>query len=79
MPSKDSKKLGNTAEELCPEIPWAKIRVGDAAAARSSPCLGNVLRHEYDKVERFRVWYMVEDDLPPLKTATEAALRRIPK
>ena len=38
--SEAATKLAADAETLCPEIPWARIRG-----------LGNVLRHEYDRVE----------------------------
>jgi uncharacterized protein with HEPN domain len=41
--------------------------------------LRNVLRHEYDRVESIRVWYVVQDDLPPLKTAVKDVLRRFPE
>lgn len=64
--SEAAKRLGPDAEELCPMIAWPHIRG-----------LGNVLRHEYDKVERVRVWYMIQDDLPPLKKAVEDALRKL--
>ena len=64
--SEAAKKLGADAEKLCPEIPWPNIRA-----------LGNVLRHEYDIVEVFRVWYIVQDNLPPLRMAVEEALRKL--
>jgi uncharacterized protein with HEPN domain len=64
--SETAKKFGSVAETLCPDIPWRKI------------CgLGNVLRHEYDRVESIRIWYVVQDDLPPLKSAVQAALRKL--
>ncbi len=66
--SEASKRLGPVAEALCPEISWQQIRG-----------LGNVLRHEYDRVESIRIWYVVQDDLPPLKTAVKDALRRFPE
>ena len=47
-----SKKLGSLAEDLCPGIPWPQLRG-----------LGNFLRHEYDRIERDRLWFMVERDL----------------
>ena len=41
--SEAAKKLGPVSETLCPDIPWRNI------------CgLGNVLRHEYDRVESIR-------------------------
>lgn len=64
--SEASKKLGPIAKTLCPDIPWPKLRA-----------LGNVLRHESERVEGFRIWYMVQDDLPPLKTAVQAALQKL--
>jgi uncharacterized protein with HEPN domain len=41
--------------------------------------LGHVLRHEYDRVESIRIWYVVHDDLPSLKAAAEAALLNLQK
>ncbi len=64
--SEASTKLGALAETLCPGIPWPKLRA-----------LGNVLRHEYDDIGGDRVWFMVEDDLPPLKAASQAALQNL--
>jgi len=65
--AKPPKKLGPAAETLCPDTPWRNIRG-----------LGNVLRHEYDLVESVRLWYVVQDDLPPLKAAVESACQRLP-
>jgi len=64
--SEAAKKLDPVAESLCPGIPWREIRG-----------LGNVLRHEYDRVETIRIWYVLQDDLPPLKAAVEFALRML--
>lgn len=64
--SEAARKLGPVAETFCPEFPWPKVRG-----------LGNVLRHEYDRVESIRLWYVVQDDLPPLKAAVQAALRKL--
>ena len=61
--SEAAKKLGEVAEELCPTVPWSSVRA-----------LGNFLRHEYDRVDPGRVWVMIEDDLGPLKTASQRAL-----
>lgn len=66
--SEAAKKLGPVAETLCPEISWRKI------------CgLGNILRHEYDRVESIRIWYVVQDDLPELKASAAAALQKLQK
>ena len=61
-----AKKLGPVAEALCPDNPWPQIRG-----------LGNFLRHEYDRIEGERLWYLVERDLPPLRTAVIAALESL--
>jgi uncharacterized protein with HEPN domain len=39
--------------------------------------IGNLLRHEYDRIDLVRVWLTIEDDLAPLKTAVEAALKQL--
>ncbi len=64
--SEAAKKLGDIAEQLCPEIAWAKLRA-----------VGNLLRHEYDRVDIGRVWLMLQGDLPPLKAAVQAAIARL--
>ena len=64
--SEAARKLGELAEELCPTVPWSNVRA-----------LGNFLRHEYDRVDASRVWLMIEDDLGPLKAATQQALERL--
>jgi uncharacterized protein with HEPN domain len=62
--SEAAKKLEVIAEELCPEIPWLQVRG-----------IGNLLRHEYDRVDIGRIWLVVEKDLGPLKSSIERALR----
>lgn len=64
--SEAAKKLGSDAEEICPSIPWPRIRG-----------LGNLLRREYDNVELFRIWFLIKDDLPQLKAAVESALTHL--
>jgi len=64
--SEAAKKLGEVAEELCPTVRWPSVRA-----------LGNFLRHEYDRVDPGRVWVMIEDDLGPLKAASQRALDRL--
>jgi uncharacterized protein with HEPN domain len=64
--SEAAKKLGEVAEQLCPTIPWPSVRA-----------LGNFLRHEYDRVDPGRVWVMIEDDLGPLKAASQLAVDRL--
>jgi hypothetical protein len=58
--------LGSLAEEVCPEIEWPALRA-----------VGNILRHEYERIEVTRIWLMVENDLRPLKASVTSALGRI--
>jgi len=53
--SEAAKKLEGQAETICPEIPWPQVRA-----------LGNMLRHEYDRIDVVRIWLLIEDNLPPL-------------
>ena len=64
--SEAARKLGELAEELCPTVPWPNVRA-----------LRKFLRHDYDRVDAARVWLMIEDDLGPLKAATQRALERL--
>lgn len=64
--SEAAKKLGELGEELCPAVSWPDLRA-----------LGNYLRHEYDRVDARRVWVMIEDDMGPLKAASEQALEQL--
>jgi uncharacterized protein with HEPN domain len=56
-------RLGREAPSIVPEIPWRPVRD-----------LGNLLRHEYDKVDLTIIWQTVTDDLPGLKAAVQRAL-----
>lgn len=49
-------RLGETAELLCPGLPWRDIRG-----------MGNWLRHHYERIELATIWKTIEVDLPPLK------------
>jgi uncharacterized protein with HEPN domain len=64
--SEAAKKLGSVAEELCPSAAWPEIRA-----------LGNILRHEYDRIDRGRIWLMIQDDLPELKAAVRIVLEQL--
>lgn len=44
-----------------PEIAWADIRA-----------IGNLIRHEYHRVESKIIWSVVVDDLPALRRAIES-------
>lgn len=66
--SEAATKLGDTAAELCPDIPWREIRG-----------LGNRLRHEYDTIDLTRIWLLIERDMPLLKGACKDAVHSMSK
>ena len=49
-----------------PEISWPDIRA-----------IGNLIRHEYHRVESKVIWSVVTDDLPTLRNAIEAMRRNL--
>jgi uncharacterized protein with HEPN domain len=64
--SEAAKKLGKLAEQLEPEQPWRNIRG-----------IGNILRHDYDVVDKSRVWLVVSQELGSLRAACERSIDRI--
>jgi uncharacterized protein with HEPN domain len=56
------------AVERClePDQPWPAIRA-----------VGNVLRHEYDRVDPDVIWRIITDDLKALRAAVESALGKL--
>lgn len=59
-------KIGETRmTEIAPAIPFTKIRG-----------MGNILRHEYDGINRETIYRPVKDGLPPLRAACMRALDR---
>ena len=56
-------RLGDEAETLCPGQDWKGFRG-----------MGNVLRHEYHRVDDGIVWNTVKIELPPLKEAVLSVL-----
>ena len=50
------------------DMPWAEIRA-----------IGNLIRHEYYRVEVDVIWSVIEDDLPALRVAIEAMLHDLPR
>ncbi len=56
-------RLGDSADALCPGIPWRKVRG-----------TGNWLRHTCDRIDLESVWATLEEDLPLLRTAVARAL-----
>ena len=64
--SEAAVKLGETAPEHAPDIPWSDIRG-----------IGNFIRHEYDGVDHVTLWEVWEQSLPELKDACLDALSRL--
>lgn len=60
-------RLGDSADRLCPGMPWRNIRG-----------LGNWLRHQYDRIDLDTIWLTVNRDLPPLRRSVEIALSQLP-
>jgi uncharacterized protein with HEPN domain len=61
--SEAATKLEGLVEAVIPGQPWSEIRA-----------VGNVLRHEYDRIDPAVIWRIVSQDLTPLKQAIERAL-----
>jgi uncharacterized protein with HEPN domain len=55
------RHLPQTMLDTRPDIAWADIRA-----------IGNLIRHEYHRVEPAVIWSVVNDDLPALRHAIEA-------
>lgn len=53
--SEASRRLPNNLKAHHPEIPWAKVAG-----------IGNVLRHEYQRIAHDVLWHVVRDNLPSL-------------
>lgn len=64
--SEAASKLAGPIESTIPDQPWSQIRA-----------VGNVLRHEYDRVNPILIWTIVSEDLAPLKAAIRSALDRL--
>ena len=64
--SEAAAKLGDEAGELVPGQPWPEIRA-----------LGNRLRHEYDRIRVDRLWAIIVEDLPSLRSACKVGLAKL--
>jgi uncharacterized protein with HEPN domain len=60
-------RLGDDGDRLAPGPNWRGYRA-----------MGNILRHQYHRVDDQIVWNTVMDELPPLKTAVSQALKERP-
>ena len=61
--SEASRQLPDALKARHPEIPWRKVAD-----------IGNVLRHEYQRVAPDVLWRVVQDDLAPLDQVCRAEL-----
>jgi uncharacterized protein with HEPN domain len=66
--SEASVKLGPFAEEMFPQHDWLAMRN-----------LGNVLRHDYNRVLDSIIWTIRTDRLPPLLGELQAFLAQYPE
>ena len=53
-------------ETMIPSQPWSAIRA-----------VGNILRHEYDRIDPDVIWRIVSEDLNSLKKAVESSLNKL--
>jgi uncharacterized protein with HEPN domain len=65
--SEASRHLPDELKARHPEIPWPKVAG-----------IGNVLRHDYERVAHDVLWHVVRDDLPPLEKVCREELARSP-
>jgi uncharacterized protein with HEPN domain len=63
--SEASRHLSEELKARHPEIPWSKVAG-----------IGNVLRHECERISHDVLWRVVHDDLPPLENACREELAR---
>lgn len=63
--SEASRRLGADLKARHPQIPWPDIAG-----------IGNILRHEYERVDPGILWRIIEDDLAPLESACREELAR---
>jgi uncharacterized protein with HEPN domain len=56
--SEAAKRLPSKLTDAHPEVPWRKVRG-----------IGNVLRHEYDRVADQAIYEVIRDHIPILKSA----------
>lgn len=63
--SEASRHLTDTVKARHPEIPWRKVAG-----------IGNILRHEYQRIAPDVLWGLIEEDLPPLELACRTEIAR---
>jgi len=63
--SEASRRLSDEIKARHPDIPWAKVAG-----------IGNVLRHEYERIAPAILWNLARNDLAPLGKACRDELHR---
>jgi uncharacterized protein with HEPN domain len=63
--SESTMRLSDETQEMYPEVEWFKIRG-----------FRNVLVHDYLGTDLERVWMIIENDLPALKTVVQKMILR---
>lgn len=61
--SEASRHLGDELKARHPDIPWPKVAG-----------IGNILRHEYERIAPDILWKLVQDDLQPLENVCREEL-----
>jgi uncharacterized protein with HEPN domain len=77
-------KTVDAVERCLQRISEAAIRIGEERLRQVAPDLpirqvrglGNILRHHYDRIDPKLIWDTAQFDLPPFRSACEAALAR---
>ena len=64
--SEASRRLPDDLKQRHPEIPWQRVA-----------SIGNVLRHEYERVAPAILWKVAQDELQPLEEVCRIELRRL--
>lgn len=64
--SEASRRLPEDLKRRHPEIPWVKVAG-----------IGNVLRHDYERISAPVMWKLVQDDLSPLEKVCREELARV--
>lgn len=65
--SEASRHLPATAQAAHPEVPWRQVAG-----------IGNILRHDYQRVEPRLIWNLLDAHLPVLEGAVSAILAAMP-
>ncbi|MBV8926020.1 MAG: DUF86 domain-containing protein [Bradyrhizobium sp.] len=63
-----AKHIPNELKETRPEVPWKRIHG-----------LGNMLRHEYRRIDSDILWSVISENLDDLDRAIEALLKEQPE